>query len=193
MTQRLFLVRHGPTHAKGMIGWTDLPADLSDTDALTRLSDWLPHDAHVVSSDLSRAVATADAIQGSRPRAPHDPAFREMNFGDWEAKTWKEVSEDEPDLIRQFYENPGDIAPPNGESWLDLSARVSPAVDAMLAANPTRDLILVCHYGVVLNQWNRATGQTAYETFAHKVDNLSVTEIRITKGRWTSGTINHRP
>ena len=23
--QRLFLIRHGPTHAKGMIGWTDLP------------------------------------------------------------------------------------------------------------------------------------------------------------------------
>ncbi|MCX8953857.1 histidine phosphatase family protein, partial [Ruegeria sp. NA] len=36
---RLHLVRHGPTHAKTMVGWSDLPADLSDTAALRRLHD----------------------------------------------------------------------------------------------------------------------------------------------------------
>ncbi|MEY8841169.1 histidine phosphatase family protein, partial [Cribrihabitans sp. XS_ASV171] len=35
---RLHFVRHGPTHAKGMVGWSDLPADLSDTALLDRLS-----------------------------------------------------------------------------------------------------------------------------------------------------------
>jgi hypothetical protein len=33
---RFWLVRHGPTHAKAMIGWTDLAADLSDQSALRR-------------------------------------------------------------------------------------------------------------------------------------------------------------
>ena len=33
----IFLIRHGPTHAKGMVGWSDLAADLSDTQALARL------------------------------------------------------------------------------------------------------------------------------------------------------------
>ena len=60
----LWMVRHGPTHAKAMIGWTDLPADLSDTDAIARLRTELP-DAPIVSSDLIRAVATADALQPS--------------------------------------------------------------------------------------------------------------------------------
>ncbi|HHL22744.1 MAG TPA: histidine phosphatase family protein, partial [Aliiroseovarius sp.] len=23
-------LRHGPTHAKGLVGWSDVPADLSD-------------------------------------------------------------------------------------------------------------------------------------------------------------------
>ncbi|MEN8741466.1 MAG: histidine phosphatase family protein, partial [Phaeobacter gallaeciensis] len=63
---RLFLVRHGPTHAKSMVGWSDLPADLSDSAALHRLSAALPEDALVVSSDLSRAADTASAIQGDR-------------------------------------------------------------------------------------------------------------------------------
>ena len=43
-----------------MIGWTDLPADLSDTARIARLSNYLPH-APVISSDLSRARDTAPA------------------------------------------------------------------------------------------------------------------------------------
>ena len=53
---RFFWVRHGPTHAKTMVGWSDLPADLSDTARLARLSAHLPDGAPVVSSDLVRAV-----------------------------------------------------------------------------------------------------------------------------------------
>lgn len=191
MTQRLFLVRHGPTHAKGMIGWTDLPADLSDTAALARLSSWLPADAHVVSSDLSRCVATADAIAGDRTRLPHDQALREMHFGEWENKTWRDVSARDPDHIRAFYETPGDIAPPGGESWHDLGARVHAAVDRHLTQS--EDLVVVCHFGVVLSQLQRATQKSAYDTFAQKVDNLSVTEITIKQGLWQPGVINHRP
>ena len=67
MITRFHLVRHGPTHAKSMVGWSDLPADLSDTAALARLEAALPREAVVISSDLIRAVATADAIQGDRP------------------------------------------------------------------------------------------------------------------------------
>ena len=48
---RLFLVRHGPTHAKTMVGWSDLPADLSDRAALDRLAGFLPDQATVISSD----------------------------------------------------------------------------------------------------------------------------------------------
>jgi alpha-ribazole phosphatase len=89
---RLWLVRHGPTHAKSFVGWTDLPADLSDTAALARLEIALP-DVPVVSSTLDRAVKTADAIQGVRPRLPHDPRLRETHFGDWENLTWAQIQD----------------------------------------------------------------------------------------------------
>lgn len=190
--QRLFLVRHGPTHAKGMIGWTDLPADLSDTAALSRLHDFLPAHARVISSDLTRTIETANAIEGTRERLAHDPDLREMHFGDWENRTFKEISEETPDAVRTFYEQPGDIAPPNGESWHDLSARVSPKVDALLQQDAS-DLIIVCHFGVVLNQLQRATGFSCYDTFAQKIDNLSVTEIAVSNNGWQTGVINHCP
>lgn len=190
--QRLFLVRHGPTHAKGMIGWSDLPADLSDTEALARLARWLPSDAHVVSSDLIRTVATADAITGERTRLPHHVALREMHFGAWENRTWRDVDGEHPDLLRAFYEDPGKTAPPGGESWHDLGARVSPAIDTLLNAAPS-DLIVVCHFGVILSQIQRATGQSAYDTFARRIDNLSVSVIEITQDGWHADSINHTP
>lgn len=190
--QRLFLVRHGPTHAKGMIGWTDLPADLGDTAALERLDAYLPQNARVVSSDLTRTIATADAIAGARQRLPHDPALRELHFGTWENRSFKEVSKVEPDLIRAYYETPGEIAPPGGESWNALRARVDPAVDRHLSA-AGGDLVVVCHFGVILSQLQRATGLSNYDTFAQRIDNLSVSEVIIAGGRWQAGVINHIP
>lgn len=188
--RRLILVRHGPTHAKGMIGWSDLPADLSDTSAITALANWLPQNANMISSDLIRTVTTADAIRRDQPRLPHDPNLREMHFGAWEQMTWAQVSKTEPDRIRNFYETPGDISPPGGESWNAFSARVSTAIDHHLSATEG-DLIVVCHFGVILSQVQRATGKTPYETFGQKVDNFSGTEIAIKSGKWSLTRTNH--
>ncbi|MEM7491303.1 MAG: histidine phosphatase family protein, partial [Pseudomonadota bacterium] len=147
---RLWLVRHGPTHVRRMVGWTDVSADLSDRDRIARLADALPH-GPVVSSDLVRAVATADAVQGERPRLPHDPDLREFHYGDWEDRAIADLPEDE---TRPFFERPGAIRAPNGESWDDVAARVG----AALARLGGPDVIVVCHFGVILTQWARATG-----------------------------------
>jgi alpha-ribazole phosphatase len=89
-------VRHGPTHATVMAGWSDIAADLSDTAALERLSDYLPATALVISSDLVRCTATADAIAGARQRLPADPGLRELNFGDWEMRNWADIDAEDP-------------------------------------------------------------------------------------------------
>lgn len=166
---RLWLVRHGPTHAKAMVGWTDLPADLSDLPALARLRAHLP-DAPVISSDLSRAIATADALH--RPRLPHDPALREMHFGAWEMRRFDEIEAESPDLIRAFWESPGDVRPPGGESWHEMTARVEAALQR-LAHLP--QVIVVCHFGPIVAAIQLAERLTPTEAFSHRIDNLSVT------------------
>lgn len=188
---RLFLVRHGPTHARGFVGWSDLPADLSDHAALTRLADHLPENALIISSDLGRASATADAIARDRQRLPHEPALREINFGDWELRAHDEI--EDQDALRAYWDQPGDTAPPGGESWNAVSTRVSGAVDALIAAHPGRDIVAVAHFGVILTQLQRALRISAYDTFAHRIDNLSVTELHVATPRWQAAAINHRP
>ncbi|PIE13377.1 MAG: histidine phosphatase family protein [Rhodobacterales bacterium] len=188
---RVFWIRHGPTHAKSMVGWSDIPADLSDTAQIARIDAHLPGDAVVISSDLIRATATADAIGGTRTRLPHDPDLREIHFGAWELKRFNEI--EDQTHIRQYWENPGDVRPPGGESWHDVVTRVDGAVQRVLTAHPGRDIIAVAHFGVILTQLQQALGLTAYEAFGHKIDNLSVTELHRDGTGWRAESFNHLP
>lgn len=167
-------VRHGPTGARGMLGHTDRPADLSDRAALARLSAALPEGAPVGSSDLVRAAATADAIAGARPRLPPDPALREIDFGAWEGLTADEVGD--PARLWAFWDEPGAVSAPGGESWDGLVARVGGAVERLLALGHP-ELVVVAHMGVILAQVQRALGVGAHEAFGHRIEPLSVTRI----------------
>ena len=188
---RLWWVRHGPTHAKEMIGWTDRPADLSDGAALNRLRAHLPAEAPVVSSDLSRAVATAAAIGAARCLPPLR-ALREIHFGAWEGLRFAEAEARDAGLIRSFWETPGDIAAPEGESWNALAGRVNRAVDGLLAVH-RGDLIVVAHFGVILTQVQRALGLSTTQAFAQKIDPLSVTRIDCGAEGWHLHSVNHLP
>ena len=68
-----------------MIGWTDLPADLSDSAALRRLSAHLPKHAPVISSDLTRAITTAGLVLRHARKglccATHDRARECLDVG----------------------------------------------------------------------------------------------------------------
>ncbi|KIT14607.1 histidine phosphatase family protein [Jannaschia aquimarina] len=169
---KLWLVRHGPTHAKTMLGWTDRPADLSDRAALSRLSAALPR-VPVISSDLLRAVATADAITGDRPRLPHDPGLREFNYGAWEDRAFDDLDAEDPDLFRGFLDRPHEVRPPGGELWDEVAARVGTALDRTGA----EELIVTCHFGVILILWAEAAGLSPEEALAQPVRNLSLTHI----------------
>lgn len=192
MVRRLIWVRHGPTHQKTFTGWRDVPADLSDRAAIARLSDWLPADAPIISSDLKRAVATADAIARGRRRLPHDRNLREFDFGEWDGLHFSEVAATHPELSRAFWEEPGDVAPPNGESWNRVTKRVGAAVDLLLSQH-RGDLILVAHFGVVLCHLSHATGMTPYEALGHRIDPLSATVLEQDRDTWRALRINHTP
>lgn len=192
MMTRLWLVRHGPTHAKSMIGWTDLPADLSDAAQIARLHAHLPAGAVLQSSDLIRATATADALAQGRHRLPHDPALREIHFGAWEQRSFAEIDAEAPDHIRAFWETPGDVAAPDGESWNDLRARIGAAITALTQTHQG-DIIVVAHFGAILAAVQHATGISTAEALSHKIDNLSVTRLDLGPSGWTLRQINHLP
>lgn len=186
-------VRHGPTHERAFVGWRDVPADLSDTGAVARLDAHLPKRALLVSSDLIRSVATADVLGAGRTRLPHHAGLREFHFGEWDGRHHAEVAESHPELSRAYWERPGDVAPPGGESWNEAAARVARVVEAMTEAHPGAHIVAVAHFGVILTQVQRALGVEPHEVLAHKIDTLSVTTITHGSQGWQLRGINHQP
>lgn len=166
-------VRHAPT-GSGVMTPPDAPADLSDRAALATLAQGLP-DAPVVSSALLRARMTADALAGGRPRLPDDPALNEADLGVWTGLHWTAIAAGWPDLSRAYWEAPGDAAPPGGDSWNALAARVGAAADRLAAAHDT--VIAVSHQAAILTQIARALGEAPAAALSRPVRPLSVTVL----------------
>lgn len=187
-------VRHGPTHAKNFVGWRDLAADLSDTALISRVRAHLPDAALLISSDLIRASATADAIAGpGHRRLPHAAGLREFHLGHWDGMHFSEVSARDPDLSRAFWETPGAVQAPGGESWDMAAARINAVVDHLNAKYPDGQIIAVAHIGVILTQIGRASRLTPYEALGHGIDNLSTSRITWKDGIGSVEQINHLP
>ncbi len=144
----------------------------------------------MVSSDLSRCRATADAIAGGRPRLPDMAGLREIHFGDWELKSFAEIDASDGTLSRRFWEKPGHVQAPNGESWFQTESRVSQAVQTLRGP---ADVIIVAHFGVILTQLALALQKDPAEILSQRVDNLSVTRICLGPDGASVGEINHIP
>lgn len=190
---RLFLVRHGPTHQKSLTGHRDVPADLGDVAAIGRLDAALPRPALLVSSDLQRARSTADMLARGRTRLPDREGLREFDFGRWDGLAHDEIPDDETALARAYWEEPGDIAPPDGESWNAAAARIGAEIDALVRDNAGRDIVVVAHMGVILTQVARARRCTPYTALGQPVAPLSLTELHRREDGWHDVRTNHVP
>jgi broad specificity phosphatase PhoE len=173
---RWWWVRHAPTGASGAVGWTDAQADLSDHAALDALRDSLPH-APVISSDLSRASATAARIAGARPRLADDPDLREINFGAWEGLSFDAIAARFPADSAAWWENPGPARATGGESFDALVARVGGAIERIHATHPGGDVIVVAHMGVILAALARAGGLAPAQALSFTIGPLSLTRL----------------
>jgi alpha-ribazole phosphatase len=186
-------VRHGPTHAKGLVGRTDMAADLSDLVAIERLHDFLPADALVISSNLIRASATADAIQGTRTRLPHSVGLQEMDFGDWETREFQDIAKTDPEISRAFWTDPSTATPPNGESWQQVADRVTFSVNQVMTEHKPQHVIAVAHVGVIMTQLQRVGKMPPASAMSFLIDNLSVTKLEFLDPDWRVLGVNHRP
>jgi ribonuclease H / adenosylcobalamin/alpha-ribazole phosphatase len=99
----------------------------------------------IVTSPLLRTVQTAQAVAAvSGAAVVTDDGFRETDFGAWEGLTFAEVRERWPAELSAWLADP-EIAPPGGESFTDVSARVTAARDRLLAARAGQTVLIVSH------------------------------------------------
>jgi alpha-ribazole phosphatase len=123
----IYLIRHtSPLTVKGIIyGQTDLPVAATFESEKDDILKNLPADINAIfTSPLIRCSKLAFAISKQYPASSltADPALMELNFGEWEGRSWKEVAGEACDQWMADFVNQ---APPAGESMLQLELRAA--------------------------------------------------------------------
>jgi probable phosphoglycerate mutase len=187
---RIVLVRHGVTafteqHRLDGRGGAD--PGLSDTgrEQAARAAGSVvalvgERGARLVTSSLARARETGAFVAAALGvEATVDDAWDELSFGDWDGKAIRDILRDEPEAWAAMRVDPT-FRRPGGESHEELSGRVVPAWEALLAEGGTS--VVVCHRIVIMTvlahvlqtsteaAWRVAAGPgslTAFEVLPH--------------------------
>ncbi len=148
-----YLVRHGDARqdqVKRYIGQLDLSLNAVGRTQIRTLQKTLAEIdfARIYSSDLRRCQETARIIAGPLAKSIRTvPNLREISLGEWEGQPMASIRERFPEEYRRRGREIVDFAPPGGESFRDLQARVVPAfLEIINRANGV--MILVAHAGV---------------------------------------------
>lgn len=189
------------------LGRLDLSCDCTETPLFTGLAEQLPRDAVWVTSDLRRTHETAAAIIRAGLPGPHPipgpeaiamADLAEQNFGDWQGLTYEELSRSRNGEFHRFWHAPAHHAPPGGESFLAVAARVSRAIHRLLDTHPGADIIAVAHGGTIRAALGLALGLDPEAALAVSIDNCSLTRIDRIDGPgmghgWRVVTVNRLP
>jgi alpha-ribazole phosphatase len=201
---RWWWIRHAPVRVdEGRIyGQRDLPCDCSDARVFSALAALLPRKAVWITSHLARTRQTAQAILAAGDFATpqeilQDRDLAEQHLGDWQGldrRTFLMNRKQEPD---SFWYAAADERAPNGESFLDLIARVDAAIARANAAHQGSDIIAVVHGGTIRAALVIALGLPPRSGFAFTIDNCSLTRLDHYQGRqgggWRVPMVNQHP
>ena len=194
---RWYLVRHGETawNAENRVqGQSDVPLHDAGRHEASLTGERLSsvRFAAAYSSDLSRTEETARIILGKQagdaPPLRTDPLLREVAFGRYEGLKWDEIRLADERLGNREVARDLDFAPPEGESFREVLARVQGFAQA-LHDNHAADDVLVVGHGGTLRALAVALlglpGETLWQLRGLKSGSISIV---LKDGRWTSLT-----
>jgi 2,3-bisphosphoglycerate-dependent phosphoglycerate mutase len=143
----------------------------------------------LVSSDLGRAAATAQAI-GERSRKPVvlDARLRERHFGVGEGMTYDEVDRAYPGAFARIRNVDPDFVIPGGESRRQFHERVRGAFDSLAQAHAGLTLVVVTHGGVLATFFRHVNGIALDVAHPIAITNASYNVLRHDGGRWAVET-----
>jgi broad specificity phosphatase PhoE len=157
----IYYIRHGQTewNALGRLqGVQDIPLnELGRTQSVHAghiLADLLKRDGEsassigFVASPLGRARQTMELVRGvlKLPLSGYaiDDRLREIGYGEWEGSTLAEMQAKDPDLFARRQIEKWTVAPPGGETYVAVQARVADWYRGL-----TADTVAAAHGGTL--------------------------------------------
>ena len=189
-----FLIRHASCSGLGQMLWGRTPGVcLSETGKLQaqRLADRFRgiELQAIYSSPLERAVETAEALARSINLELHkNPAFNEINYGDWTGKSFETLSSDE--CWRRFNGRRSATQIPGGESFLEVQTRIVKELNAL--SSHAANVAIVSHADVIKAAIGYVAGTPIDLLHRIEISPCSVSVIAIDDDSSRLLTINNR-
>ena len=154
MSHALF-IRHAETAMAGRFcGHSDPGLNERGRNQLILLLEQLSEETieFIYSSDLQRAISTAEAIATNRklPLVTR-PALREIDFGQWEGLTWRSIEERDRTYAQRWIAEYPHLPAPDGEDFGNFEQRVLNEVNFLSRSVPAdnRSVAVITHAGVL--------------------------------------------
>ncbi len=155
MSTTLILIRHGETphnRDKRYQGHRDTSLTTEGKrqtrEIALRLRD-KPLDA-IYSSDLKRTRYMAEVINSYHSLKINIlPELREIDFGDWEGKTYNEIQRKWESLLNGWERKPSKVKIPNGESIQELAKRTRTIIKKIIRAHLNQKVAIITHGGPI--------------------------------------------
>lgn len=173
----IYLIRHTkPDIEKGICyGQADVQVSDSFVQETTSIVEHLPDYIDVVySSPLTRCQKLAEFIKRGK-ELKLDARLKEMNFGDWELKTWDKIDQTELNTWMVDFVN---VKVPNGENFIELHERVSSFMDELIK-QPHKAVAVVAHAGTIRSAVSKVLDIPLKNAFKLPVDYASITKLNI--------------
>lgn len=152
----VYLIRHGESEGnvkQVYCGWTDYPLTEKGREQARRLALCKPDPRpyHLLTSDLCRASETAQILSERwQLSVTVEKGFREMYFGAFENRTWKDITNKYPALATRWTADWYYGHTPEGESLEDVYHRVLPLYREYLSLWQGTAWALVAHAGTIM-------------------------------------------
>ncbi len=171
----LYVVRHGRTEANAsglLLGRADPELDDTGRRQAEAIASVLPGDLEVIASPLRRTMSTAAAI---RADFTTDDRLLELDYGDFDLRPVSEIS---AEVWAEWRGDPG-FHPPNGESLLELAARVGGFLDELSPLAAGRNVAIVTHVSPIKAAVAWALGVGIEVSWRAMVAQASITRIEV--------------
>lgn len=151
--RQLFLVRHAEaagTREGRFVGQGDPPLTSRGRHQAERIAQRMARLSigQVISSPQRRALATARRIaRVHRLSVDIRPELAELDFGEWEGRSWRTFAPRERRLHQAWLADPWGTVPPRGESLRSLWSRVGRFWRDFRSAQPKGATVVVAHGG----------------------------------------------
>jgi broad specificity phosphatase PhoE len=190
MQKRLWLISHASTAAQRSATFADAnePLDargLAEANAYAQRARFAFDGAREVRTLTSPAACARDTARALGLHAAVDTALADTDYGEWQRMRIADLAAHAPQALEAWLRDPS-AAPPGGESFEAVVARVGAWLDALASVHPDDVTVIAISHASVLRAALIHVLRAPAAAFTQiEIAPLATIELRYSKRRWT--------